>query len=78
MHNLVRIIVQAIVLGIVFIIFGSLGGFITQKIQPSQVPDNCKDWNKNHVMETSLFISGVFFSLTLTTISYFLPKLILS
>lgn len=45
---------EAIVVGILTILVGT---FISKLFQ-RKVPSSCKDWNKNYVMEMSLFLTG--------------------
>jgi small basic protein len=48
------LITEAIVIGIMTVVVGTVIG----KIFQTEVPSQCKDWNKNHVMEISLFLTG--------------------
>lgn len=48
----------AILFGIITVIVGYAAGFIVKKLQRSAVPESCADWNKNRVMEKSLFLTG--------------------
>lgn len=45
--------------GILTVIIGSIVGAILGKYNSSQLPKICKDWNKNYIMEQSLFLTGV-------------------
>tara|TARA_B110000967_G_scaffold156733_1_gene161783 strand:- start:192 stop:428 length:237 start_codon:yes stop_codon:yes gene_type:complete len=54
-----QIFVEAIIVGIMTVIVGSLVGFILSKIVSSDLPTACKKWNKFHIMEISLFLTGV-------------------
>lgn len=54
-----RFIVEALIVGIVVVIVGSATGYIVGKFNDVDLPKVCKKWNKNHVMEISLFITGV-------------------
>ena len=57
-----RLIVEAILVGIMVVIIGNIVGFLLSKIKTiSPVTDAvCKDWNKYYIMEISLFVTGVF------------------
>lgn len=57
--NATKIIIGAIVLGILTIILGYLSGYIIHITHKSEIPVECTNWNKNHVMEKSLFITGI-------------------
>ena len=49
------VIKEAIAVGILTVIVGT---FIS-KLFSRKVPSTCKDWNKNYVMELSLFLTGL-------------------
>ena len=51
-------IVGAILFGIITIIVGYVSGYIIKKFDNSKVPEECAEWNKNHIMKKSLFITG--------------------
>ena len=53
-------VLEAFVIGIMTLIVGSLVGYVTGKIAGINLPSICKKWNKNHIMEISLFLTGVF------------------
>ena len=55
------VIKEAIVVGIATVIIGQFVGFTLSKFMKSEgsVPSECKKWNKNHIMEWSLFFTGV-------------------
>lgn len=55
----VKSIIYAVLLGLLLIILGYISGFIIQKIEKTQIPKGCEKWNENHVMEKSLFLTGV-------------------
>lgn len=44
--------------GVLAIICGYMSGFILKQFDNSKIPSECTDWNKNHIMEKSLFITG--------------------
>lgn len=51
-------IILAIVAGILAIMVGYLAGYIVKITNVSHVPPECADWNREHVMEKSLFLTG--------------------
>ena len=55
------VIKEAIVVGIATVIVGQFVGFTLSKLMKTQVNirSDSKDWNKNHIMEWSLFFTGV-------------------
>jgi len=53
----VKILVECICVGLLVVIFGLLVSFsISQFVD---LPSECKKWNKNRVMEITLFLTGV-------------------
>ena len=54
-----NIIIEAIVVGIMVVLVGSIVGYILGKLMGVDLPIVCKKWNKNHIMELSLFLTGV-------------------
>ena len=57
-HSVIK---EAIVVGIATVIIGQFVGFTLSKLMNSErsVRSECKKWNKNHIMEWSLFFTGV-------------------
>ena len=53
-----KLLVEAVVVGIATVVIGTLVGFIIGKYFSSNLPKICKSWNKNHIMELSLFLTG--------------------
>ena len=53
-----KLFVEASVVGIATVIIGSIVGFILGKCFSTNLPKICKSWNKNHIMEVSLFLTG--------------------
>jgi len=55
------VIKEAIVVGIATVIIGQVVGFTFSKLMKSEgsIHSECKKWNKNHIMEWSLFFTGV-------------------
>lgn len=51
-------IVGIIVFGVLTILFGYVSGFIMKKFDNSKIPVECAEWNNNHIMEKSLFVTG--------------------
>tara|TARA_B110000261_G_scaffold164644_1_gene215636 strand:- start:5536 stop:5772 length:237 start_codon:yes stop_codon:yes gene_type:complete len=52
------LLVEAIAVGILTVIIGSMVGFILAKYFSPNSPKMSRDWNKNHIMEISLFLTG--------------------
>ena len=53
-----KLLVEASIVGIATVIIGSVLGFIVGKYFSSKLPKICKTWNKNHLMEIILFLTG--------------------
>ena len=47
-----------ITMGIMTVIIGVIVKGFLHLVRTYQIPEECKDWNKNHVMEVSLFLTG--------------------
>ena len=54
-----QLIIEALVVGVIVVVVGTFSGFVISKFIVSDMPPVCKDWNKNFVMELSLFFTGV-------------------
>lgn len=54
-----NLIIESIVVGIIVVIIGSIVGYFLGKTMGINLPQVCKTWNKNHIMELSLFLTGV-------------------
>ena len=39
-------------------IVGTIVGFILGRFMSVDLPKACREWNKNHIMELSLFLTG--------------------
>lgn len=50
---------EAIVFALVYVIIGTVVGGVIGRYFSTTLPSVCKEWNKHHVMETSLFFSGL-------------------
>ena len=58
-----NVFAEAIVVGLVFVVIGLIVGAVVHKIVPSAIDPEfqkaCAVWNKHHVMELTLFATGV-------------------
>ena len=52
------VVIEAVFVGIMTVIVGVIVGLILGKIFSTNLPAICKTWNKNHIMELSLFLTG--------------------
>ena len=55
-----KLFIEAIVVGIVIVVIGSLISYLMRLYYVSDLPDVCKNWNKNYAMEICLFLTGFF------------------
>ena len=54
-----QLIIEALVVGVIVVLVGTFSGFVISKFIVNDMPPVCKDWNKNFIMELSLFFTGV-------------------
>lgn len=54
-----KLLIEAVVVGVVVVIMGTLVTWLLGNTFSVDLPPVCKDWNKNYVMEISLFLTGV-------------------
>ena len=54
-----KALMESLVFGLIVVIIGNFTGFVIGKYFSSNLPPICKSWNKNHIMEISLFITGM-------------------
>lgn len=54
-----QILIEAVVVGIMTVIFGSIAGMIVAPFLKVDLPEICSTWNKFYAMEISLFLTGV-------------------
>lgn len=52
------LLVEALVVGVLVVVVGTVVGFFVGRVASVDLPAVCKKWNKNHVMEISLFLTG--------------------
>ena len=52
------LIKEAIAVGFLNLLVGSVVGYVLGMMFGVDLPAVCKNWNKNHIMELSLFITG--------------------
>lgn len=59
MNKYVVLLIEAIFIGIITVIVGQLvSNAFGVVLKNSDLPEECKSWNKNYVMEKSLFLTG--------------------
>ena len=52
-------ILNSVLFGIASIIIGNIVGFVVGYFLSIDLPKVCKTWNKNYIMEISLFFTGM-------------------
>lgn len=61
MRAISTVLIEASIVGIVTIIFGTLITWVIRQFKLSNpLPQVCRDWNKNYIMEIVLFLTGFF------------------
>ena len=53
-----KLLKEAVVVGIATVVIGTLVGFVMGKLFSMNLPAICKKWNKNNIMEITLFLTG--------------------
>ena len=53
-----QLIIEGLVVGIVLVIIGVIFTNLFKFINNNNLPDVCKNWNKNYIMEMNLFLIG--------------------
>lgn len=68
---LTQVISEGIIVGVVLVIIGFIILYVinnTKLYKIMRLPEECKNWNKNHTMEITLFLIGflthIFFEIT--------------
>lgn len=51
-------ILSDILFGIISVIIGTILGYLVGKFGSVDLPPVCEDWNKNYIMEMTLFATG--------------------
>jgi len=67
-NTMLRTLKEAVFIGIAVVMMGYVASMIVRPYFKVDLPEICKSWNKKHVMEWSLFITGfllhIFFEIT--------------
>lgn len=53
-----KLLKEAAIVGITTVVIGTIVGFVMGKLFSMNLPAICKKWNKNHIMEITLFLTG--------------------
>ena len=53
-----QLIIEGSVVGIVLVVIGVILTCLLKNINNDNLPDVCKSWNKNYIMEINLFLIG--------------------
>lgn len=60
-------LIISILFGFLFVIIGFVSKLILKPFLKVVLPEICEKWNENRLMEVTLFLTGVLFSLLLST-----------
>jgi len=52
------LLIEAIVVGILTVVFGNFAGFVVSPFLKVNLPVVCSNWNQFYAMEMSLFLTG--------------------
>lgn len=58
MSSYTKLIIEAIFVGVITVLVGYVAGYIVGRFEGRDLPQECKNWNQNYVMEKSLFLTG--------------------
>jgi len=64
-NNTIRVIKEATFVGLLTVFAGYVASMLIKPYFKVDLPEICKSWNKGHIMEASLFVSGVLLHLFL-------------
>jgi hypothetical protein len=56
---MIKLLIEAIVVGIIVVLVGTVVTFIVSNIFAVELPPTCRVWKKNYTMEIALFLTGV-------------------
>ena len=51
--------IKMIIVGFITVLLGYVAGFIVGIFNKIKLPEVCKSWNRNYVMEQTLFLTGM-------------------
>ena len=60
---MLRLLLEAVIVGVLTVAVGSLVSYLLSLTTTSDLPANCKNWNKYYIMEIALFLTGFFIHL---------------
>jgi glycopeptide antibiotics resistance protein len=52
------LLLEAFVVGVLTVVVGTIVGYVIGRLFSNNLPKICKEWNKNHIMEICLFLTG--------------------
>ena len=61
MNKIVKVLLEAILVGLGVVILGTTVSFGISMLNPVKLKKVCEGWNKYYVMEISLFLTGFLF-----------------
>jgi hypothetical protein len=57
-NNTIRVLKEATFVGLLTVFAGYVASMLIKPYFKVDLPEVCKSWNKNHLMEASLFVTG--------------------
>ena len=54
------LIFEAVIIGVMVVVGGVVVSKVLEKCCSVDLPPACKNWNRHHIMEISLFLTGFF------------------
>jgi hypothetical protein len=57
-NNTLRVLKEATFVGLLTVLAGYVASTLIRPYFKIDLPEICKSWNKNHLMEASLFVTG--------------------
>jgi len=57
-NNMLRVLKEAVFIGLTVVMMGYVASMIVKPYFNIDLPEICKTWNKKHVMEWTLFMTG--------------------
>lgn len=61
----VKFLIELLVVGFLTVVFGYVAGLLVKMTHDVEIPEVCKAFNENYVMEKTLFMTGVLLYLAL-------------
>ena len=69
--NIVRLFKFPLIVSVIVTILGTVTSWFANKMFSVDLPPVCKSWNKNFIMEITLFITGFLTGICMIVLNYF-------